>query len=116
VNSGDLYYEAAGIAKKYGISNGVGDNKLGAKQSITRQEMATLVVRALKAVNSGYPAASISELNKFYDAGKISAYAKESMATLVKSGFLVGYNNSLDPRGNFTMQQAATVIWRIYKN
>jgi len=116
VDPGDIYYEAAGIAKKYGISNGTGGNKLGAKQGITRQEMATLVARALKAVNREYPAASVSELNKFNDSVKISDYAKESMAILVKAGFLVGYNNSLDPRGTFTMQQAATVIWRIYNN
>jgi hypothetical protein len=74
-----------------------------------------MVVRALKQVNSGYPAASISELNKFMMQENFRL-CEGKMATLVKSGFLVGYNNSLDPRGNFTMQQAATVIWRIYKN
>jgi hypothetical protein len=116
VDPGDLYYEAAGIAKKYGISYGTGSGRFGAKQNITREEMATMVARALKAANSEYPEADISELNKFSDAGKISSYAKESLAILVKAGFLVGYRNSLDPKGTFTMQQAATVIWRIYKD
>ncbi len=110
----DFYYEAAAIAKEYGISTGIGNNKLGAKQSITRQDMSTMVARALKAVNKDYSAGGISDLNKFSDTGKISPYAKGSLAMLVKAGFLVGHNKLLDPKGTFTMQQAAMVIWRLY--
>lgn len=110
----DFYYEAAGIAKLYGISNGIGNNKLGGELSITRQDMSTLVVRALKAVGREYPAGSDADLNQFNDAGKISDYAKDSLAMLVKSGVLLGYNKTLDPKGTFTMQQGTLVIWRVY--
>jgi hypothetical protein len=110
----DFYYEAAGIAKMYGISNGIGNNMLGGDLSITRQDMSTLVVRALKAVSREYPEGSDTDLNQFNDAGKIAAYAKDSLAMLVKSGVLLGYNKTLDPRGTFTMQQATLVIWRVY--
>jgi hypothetical protein len=36
------------------------------------------------------------------------------MAILERNGILQGYNKTIDPRGNFTMEQAAMVIWRIY--
>ncbi len=109
-----FYCEAARVAKKLGVSNGIGDNRLGPDEDITRQDMATLVVRALKAAERKLPQVSPSDLDKFNDAGSVSDYARESMAILAKLGILVGYNNSLYPRGNFDMQQAATVIYRLY--
>ena len=114
VKPSDFYFQAAATAKQYGISNGMGNNKLGGELNITRQEMSTMVARALKAANKEYPAGSISDLEQFSDAEKISSYAKDSLAMLVKAGVLKGYNNALDPRGTFTMQQAALVIWRVY--
>lgn len=115
VSASDFYYEAASIAKELGITNGMGNNRFGGGMSITRQDMSTLIVRALKAAGKSYPDGSAADLNSFIDAGNISGYAKDSLATLVKAGVLVGYNNSLEPKGTFTMQQAATVIHRIYK-
>ena len=110
----DFYCESARVAKKLGVSNGIGDNKLGPNLEITRQDMCTLVVRALKAAGRNPPKATASDLNNFKDAGSVSDYAKESMAILVKSGIIVGYNNMLYPKGKFDMQQAATVIYRLY--
>lgn len=114
VSLNDFYCEAAQTAKKLGISNGIGDNMLGPDQDITRQDMATLVVRALKAAEWKLPQSSASDLARFKDAGAVSDYARESMAVLVKSGIIVGYDNSLYPRGKFDMQQAATIIYRLY--
>lgn len=114
VKNTDFYYEAAGIAKELGITNGIGNNKLGAKANITRQDMSSMMVRALKLANKNYPEGNAAELSQFKDADLIADYAKESLATLVKAGQLKGYNKSLDPRKTFTMEEAATVISRIY--
>ena len=111
----DFYYEAAAIAKKYGISNGIGKNKLGGELSITRQDMSVMVVRAWNATGRMFQAGSETDLAQFIDADKIAPYAKESMAILERNGILQGYNKTIDPRGNFTMEQAAMVIWRIDK-
>ena len=70
--------------------------------------------QALKAAGRNLPRLTASDLNNFKDAGSVSDYAKESMAILVKSGIIVGYNNMLYPKGKFDMQQAATVIYRLY--
>lgn len=114
VKSTDFYYRATGIAKRLGISNGMGNNRLGAARSITRQDMSTLISRALKVAKKSYPDGSISELKQFNDADKVSNYAKDSMSELVKAGVLKGYNKNLEPRKTFTMQEAAAVIYRIY--
>jgi len=114
VSLNDFYCEAAQVAKKLGIANGIGNNKLGPDEEITRQDMAALVVRALKTGEWKLPQASASDLDQFKDAGDISDYAKESMAILVKAGIIKGYDNSLFPKGKLDMQQAATIIYRLY--
>lgn len=110
----DFYYNAIGTAKKLGITNGIGQNKVGAAMSITRQDMSTILVKALEVAGEDYPAGNSADLNVFTDSGKITAYAGPSLATLVKAGILNGYNKILDPTGNFTMQHAAVVIYKIY--
>lgn len=114
VKPGDYYYNAIGTAKAMGITSGVGNNRVGADQGITRQDMATILVRALKAAGKDYPEGSIEDLNAFDDAHLIAEYAKTSLATLVKAKILQGYNRILDPNGSFTMQHAAVVIYKIY--
>lgn len=114
VKPGDYYYNAIGTAKAMGITSGVGNNRVGADQGITRQDMATILVRALKAAGKDYLEGSIEDLNAFDDAHLIAEYAKTSLATLVKAKILQGYNRILDPNGSFTMQHAAVVIYKIY--
>lgn len=116
VKSTDFYCKSAGIARKLGISKGIGNNKLGVGMNITRQDMSTMIVRAFKAAGKQYSSGSADDLEQFSDKTDIADYAQDSMAMLVKSGFLVGYNKLIDPKGTFTMQQAAMVIWRIYNN
>lgn len=114
VKKTDYYYQAIGTAKKLGITKGVGNSNYGVNQSITRQDMSTILVNALKVAKLNYPDGSTAELKKFTDNSKIASYAESSLATLVKAGVLVGYNNILDPDGSFNMQQAAVIIYKIY--
>lgn len=111
----DFYYEAVGIARELGITTGVGSNKVGATTSITRQDMSTILVRALEIAGKNYRTGNTTELfEKFDDAAQITLYAKQSLATLVNAGIMTGYNRILDPNGNFTMQHAAVVIYKVF--
>lgn len=112
----DYYYQAIGAAKKLGITVGVGNNNFGVNQSITRQDMSTILFNALKVKNSDYAEGSQEALEIFKDKDKITSYAKKGLAALVRDGILVGYNNILDPDGKFNMQQAAVVVYKIYNN
>lgn len=40
-------------------------------------------------------------------------YAKEAIATLVKSGVITGNNNQISPKNNISRAEAAAMIYRI---
>lgn len=53
-----------------------------------------------------------ADLTEFDDWGRISNYAKEPMAWAVECGILTGMDGLLNPRGNATRAQIATVLLR----
>ena len=48
ISKNDYFYEYVGIAKKLGITSGVGNNKFNPREKITRQDMMVLTTNALK--------------------------------------------------------------------
>lgn len=108
------YARAIAIARKLGITNGVGNNKFLPQASITRQEMMTLVVRALDAAGRSYQPADKTDIQSFTDASAVSDYAVHSVAVLVKNGLIQGSGNRLNPRYNLTRAEAAVLLYRIY--
>ncbi len=108
------YYEAIGIAKELSITNGQGNNSYGPNKKITRQDMMTLTVRALKIAEKLDNTGNTSILNKYKDKSLIYDYAKTSVATLVSEGIIRGFNNMLNPKGNTTRGEAAVTLYRIY--
>jgi len=48
INPAAYYYEAIGIARKLGITSGVGNNRFNPNAPITRQDMMVLTERALR--------------------------------------------------------------------
>jgi Uncharacterized protein contain chitin-binding domain type 3 len=114
VSRSDYYYEAAGIAKKLGISSGVGNNKLNPKASITREDMMVMVERALKAAGKELGGNQANSLSKFKDAAQVAGYAQDSIAALVQTGLIVGNANHINPKGSTTRAEAAVLLYRIY--
>jgi len=114
VQPGAYYYEAVGIAKALGITNGVGNNKFNPYENISRQDMMVLTARALEVFKGLKAENDTSILNQFSDNGEISEYAKESLATLVKEELIVGNQNRLFPKDKTTRAEAAMFIYRIY--
>lgn len=110
----DYYYEAIGIAKKLGIATGTGDNNFNPRAQISRQDMMVLVARALKVAKKISVAGTADDLSSFTDASKVSGYAVEGVATLIKEGIIQGSGNMINPRGNATRAETAVIIYRIY--
>jgi len=110
----DSFHQSVGIAKKLGITYGTGRNRFSPYSEITREEMAALVLRAMKVVNKINSKGAAADLQKYTDHSKISDYAVEAMATLVREGILVGNGNIIDPAGKVTRAQTAVVISKIY--
>ena len=108
------YYKEIGIAKKLGITSGTGDNRFCPDESITRQDMITLTIRALDMLGKVKEQGSISSLDRFTDKSLIAGYALESIATAVKEGLIIGSGDRINPLGNTTRAEAAVFLYRIY--
>ncbi|MNW26059.1 Endo-1,4-beta-xylanase A precursor [compost metagenome] len=103
-----------GAANEAGIITGYPDGFFRPDQFITREEMALMMVRALKygGVNTSLTGTPEQALTKFRDASKIRY--KEAVAQTVQSGVIQGLNaNTFQPKGNATRAQAAVMIKRV---
>lgn len=109
------YYNAVGIAKKLGISSGVGNNKFNPNTAITRQEMVVMVNKALAAVHRHVVKGSASDLAKYRDANLIAAQAVDGFANLIRTGILAGDGaTAINPLSPLTRAQAAVVLYKAY--
>ena len=113
VEKENYYYEAVGIAKELGITNGIGNNKFNPKAQITRQDMIVLAERALSKVGDYKFNKTQVNLEQFNDATKVSDYAKESVSKFIAEGFLKGSNNSINPDLPTKRAEVATILYRI---
>lgn len=96
--------DAIATVAHYGIVRGYDANTFRPDDFITREQMAAMIVRAVKLT----PA--IEELS-FTDSGRISGWAKEAVATAVKNGIMKGYpDNTIRPQAKTTRAEAVTVI------
>ncbi|HEX9063231.1 MAG TPA: S-layer homology domain-containing protein, partial [Clostridia bacterium] len=114
VNDSDYYAGAIAVARKLGIAKGSGDGRFNPQDSITRQDMMTLIERAMKVAGKKMSVSSGTELDAFGDREKVAEYAKDSVAALVKNGIVTGSGNNINPMGNATRAETAVLIYRIY--
>ena len=114
VSADKYYYEALGVAKKLGLTTGVGNNKFNPEANITRQDMFVLAYRILKMQEAGLVDADETAINAFDDSAKIADYAKEGLSALVKNELVKGSDNKINPVGNATRAETAVFIHRLY--
>ncbi|MEC0110268.1 endo-1,4-beta-xylanase [Paenibacillus taichungensis] len=107
------YAEAVAIAKELGIASGFEDNTFKPGNSISRQDMMVLTAKALKA--AGKQSAGNGNLDSYSDAASISAYAMDSVASLVGSGIVNGKDGKIAPADTLTRAEAAMVLYRIWE-
>lgn len=108
VKSSDYYCRAVTWASQKGIVNGYGNGKFGPNDSITREQMVTMLYRYV----GGYPVSDNSIYN-YSDWNRISSYALNAMRWGQYYGLINGVgNNRLDPQGNATRAQMATILSR----
>lgn len=112
VPAGSTYYDAIASAKALGIAKGF-NNVFGVNSQITREDAMVLALRAMSVSGMGYVQGDVNSLSTFTDNSKISDYAKEAIATLVKSGVITGSNNQISPKNNISRAEAAAMIYRI---
>ena len=84
----------------------------GPSDKINREQMAVMMYRY--ADYKGYDTGNKTDFDKFSDADSVNAYAEEAMKWAVGNGIITGKDNGtkLDPQGNATRAECATIIMR----
>ncbi|GBF75734.1 hypothetical protein PA598K_04162 [Paenibacillus sp. 598K] len=106
------YRVAIGTAYALGIVQGRGDGRFGTQDPISRQEMATLLYRALPELGQ---TGDLSQAPAFIDQGAISVYAREAVEALHAAGAIGGYpDGRFLPQRLATRAEAAAIFYRIW--
>lgn len=101
-----------GAVSKAGIVEGGTDGNFRPNASITREEMATMLVRAMSYAGVSTLSTS-SALDAFKDKSKVSSWAKEGMQICVMAGFIKGVSaTELKPQNNATRAEATVMLKR----
>lgn len=107
------------LAAELGIVSGVGEGKFAPKTTINREQIASMVDRAIKYI---YEQKGIdltpkaSDISKFVDKGQVSNWAKESVGTLVANGIMSGTSaTTLSPKDSCTVEQSIMLLYRVYE-
>jgi hypothetical protein len=111
IAAGSAY--AADVAKAVAAGNFTGNNgKFRPDDPISRQEAAAVFARAFDLKSS-----EKSVLAKFKNSGKISSWSKDSVNTMIASGYMNGIPGSLfAPEGTITRAEAVKVVDSLVKD
>ena len=111
VESGTWYTDAVLWAAQNGIVNGLGENTFAPMNTLTREQLVTMLYRYAEA--EGYDVSAAADLSGYPDADKVQPYAQEAMSWAVAEGIVAGMEDgTLNPAGNATRAQIATILMR----
>lgn len=111
VETGRWYTNAVSWATAAGIVNGTGANTFSPNASISREEMATMMLRYAK--YKGYDTAATAEVTGYADAYQIHDWAYRAMEWANGTGMITGRTAfSLEPQGTATRAETATILVR----
>ncbi|MDF2593092.1 MAG: Ig-like protein [Clostridia bacterium] len=108
------------VLKAYGLKivNGVSADKFAPSNTVTRQEISTMLIRTLLAAKPGFVAATNEDLT-FVDETDIAVWAKEPVKFLNANGIMKGSGSdtiSIMPKGNTSREQAVILVKRTFEN
>lgn len=109
VESGMWYTDAVNWAASQGIVKGYSDTVFAPDDTVTREQLATILYRY--AQGKGYDVSAAGDLTAFSDSADVSAWAAEAMEWAVGSKLLSGKGgNILDPTGTATRAEVAQIL------
>lgn len=110
------YYNDLMAAKAMGIISG-SNNMFYPNKPITREDMAIIAAKTLKAVEKPLPGYSNDVLDIYPDSSMLSSYAKASMASLVGEKLISGINQNgiylINPKSYLSRAETAVIIYKI---
>ena len=110
VEAGTWYTDAVAWAAANGIVNGTTDTTFAPGEDITREQLVTVLYRY--AESKGYDVSASADLSGYPDAGQVQDYAQPAMAWAVAEDIVEGVDGNLNPTGDATRAQIATILMR----
>ncbi|MDW0116324.1 S8 family serine peptidase [Sporosarcina thermotolerans] len=98
-------------AARAGIVNGTADGKFNPDAPIKREEIATMIMRAIDYRDKA-KLANVEKLGNFGDHGSIGSFAIESVYKAAAIGIIKGNNGYFNPKNNATRAEAAVMLYR----
>ena len=109
----DQYYgQAIAWAAENGIAKGITDTRFAPNTAVTREQLVTFLFRY--AQFSHEDVKGVCDLTEFADHKAVSDFACEPMAWAVDTGILTGMDGLLNPKGDATRAQIATMLLRYF--
>jgi len=109
------YARAVAAARTAGIVEGKENGMFAPDQTLTREETAALLVRAVKAANVGTSSGGIART--FTDMADVAPWAVEAVRAAADAGlFEGGPAGRFEPKRGMTRAEAAQVLWRLYRS
>ncbi|WP_282943585.1 S-layer homology domain-containing protein [Paenibacillus sp. RC67] len=113
VQSSDWFATDVGTAYKAGLITGYEDGTFKPNDNITREQMVTMIVRALK-VGGKEVKLDKAALDSFADRASIGDWSKDAVAQALSAGIVQGMSNKeFAPQDKATRAQAATTLKRM---
>lgn len=114
VKDGQWYTDAIAWAAENEIVSGIGNGKFDPDGTVTREQLAAVLYRYSQAL--ALDTGKQQELSGFPDASAVSTWAQTALSWAVAEGLLTGNQSGttvyLDPQGNATRAQVATILMR----
>lgn len=111
VSPSSYYAEGVAWAQANGIVNGVTATTFAPSQSITREQLATMLYRYAEYKSKNVSARG--DLSRYQDNNRVSNYAGVSMSWAVGTGLITGTTSTtLTPKGRATRAQTAVMLYR----
>lgn len=99
-----------------GVINGYPDNTFRPDQTITRQEICTLYVKALELLGVTLTE-NPQKFNTYADAGQVANWSRESLSKCLNHGIINGVSgNNISSVGLATKEQSLVILNRIISN
>ena len=112
VASGTWYTEAVRWAAAEGIVSGMTETAFAPDSSITREQFATILYRYAQQRGVDVSVGENTNILSYVDALAISEYAIPAMQWACGAGIVVGSGAHLNPQGQATRAEAATMLMR----
>ena len=111
------YTQAVNEMYALGVVNGVGGGRFEPTQTISRQDAAVMVCRALNKAGLPLPDGSDqAALANYKDRGRVDSYAQTAVGSLVRAGIFPVSGDTLDPRADITRADMALLLHRAMTN